>query len=72
MKNNRIYEPVTVTLSTFEIAHINGLLDRDEPMSAKQNDKSYMECPKCGHSVTSYNKFCSECGQRIDTQNIAL
>ena len=37
-------------------------LSRDDSVSTKKSIRLFDECPKCGERVSSYYKFCPECG----------
>jgi NAD-dependent SIR2 family protein deacetylase len=58
-----------------EAVNINDLLERDKPKAVIQLKgamEDYFKCPKCKELVYKKSKFCSACGQRLDTENFAL
>lgn len=69
---------VNVTLSIEEVNYYNELEERDEAKAVVKkeyktisHDPSYL-CPACKTITIEGDKFCRECGQRIDRSNIAL
>ena len=72
MTHNRITGSIAIELTVQEIAKINSLLARDEPMLAKKLDGGGYKCPMCGAYVHTTDNFCDTCGQRIDTEDCTL
>lgn len=72
----KIKGAITVELFLEEAEHINKLIDRDTAKPVKDGgtdafgDPRY-ECPACGNFVHD-ELFCRNCGQRLDTTNVAL
>lgn len=66
---------VDVRLSLDDVNKINELIERDTAKAITQQKigKTTIErCPYCGKMLFGKANFCGECGQRIDTDNIAL
>lgn len=70
---------ISIDLSVEEINEINELRERDTAKALvrksykfKDKDEYYEACPICGSIVSGTKKFCTECGQRLDAENIAL
>lgn len=66
---------VDVRLSLDDVNKINELIERDtaKAIVQKKIGQTILECcPYCGKMQFSRVNFCSECGQRIDADNIAL
>ena len=62
-----------------QVTYINELVERDTPIAPRTKKWEYngeerisYYCTMCNESLSAGDKFCSECGQRIDTENIAL
>ena len=69
----KINETMQVRMTLEEANHINALLDRDKAKAIVRDDKYDLTyCPSCNGVVFGDNTFCSKCGQRLDTENIAL
>ncbi len=78
LKDSIHFEALDVTVNLDKGAFLNDViiirqaLKRNQPMKAVSLDstKYYgfenFECPKCKSSVDGADKFCSECGQRLD------
>ena len=69
---------IDVRLSTEEVAELNELIERNtaKPLvlheySVPNISPSHL-CPNCGSVLLTAYKFCSDCGQRLDSENIAL
>jgi len=67
----RIEGKITTEMSVADAARINALLERDEPKQVVKKGES-LYCPVCGGYIGKSDKFCDNCGQRIDQENIAL
>lgn len=71
---------VNVTMSTDEAIRIKNLLNRDEERAVikvngtYENGKpfSFFRCPVCESVILDGAKFCSKCGQKVDTENYAF
>lgn len=61
----------TVLLSRQRICYLVNLVHRDQAMPVRQKE-DYYTCTACGGTVSMQHKFCSHCGQRVDTGVIAL
>ena len=66
---------INVQMTVAEYNRIKMLNDRDtakafvrEKISGGKIDR----CPECGKALGDIEVFCSNCGQRIDMENIAL
>ena len=71
----RIKGMTEIKISVDDINHLNELIDRDEPkpiVIKTYSDSTFECCPKCGICVGKNYKFCSNCGQRLDTETEAL
>ena len=76
---DKIKTAVTIDLFTDELEHINKLIDRDtekqmidEPWEYEGEPRHRYKCPVCRKSVSLEDNYCSTCGQKLDTENIAL
>ena len=63
-----------------EVNKLNELIERNVALPVAERkyqidptDKKY-ECPVCGRGIVNIedDNFCRKCGQRLDTENIAL
>lgn len=70
---------VEVTLSTDEIVAINELIQRDKPKPLVEHEfndgTTSTKCPCCGRFISTVGgdwNYCPDCGQHIDTENIAF
>ena len=61
------------------VNRLNELIQRDNAMAIVKKSHDVMghtwyECPVCGKTIynTEGDNFCRICGQRLDTENIAL
>lgn len=61
---NRINGSINITMTVEEAAYINALMDRDEAKMMLKGDY-YKKCPVCSGSVTTGDRFCEKCGQRL-------
>lgn len=76
---NKIKGSMTVTLTAEEVVGINDLLEKDIPKPLVEHEfkdgTTSTRCPRCGRFIsqigTEWN-YCPDCGQHIDTENIAL
>lgn len=64
----------TIKLTVEEFNELNKLIDRNEPKAVVKQYEDYdlYYCPICGHVVLNGDNFCRECGQRVDSENIAF
>lgn len=78
---NMITGTMNIPMTLEKANYLNALEARDEarPMVEVKYDwngeeRSYYKCPVCGDALISIStcKFCSKCGQRIDTENIEI
>lgn len=53
------------------VNRLNELIKRDNEMAVKEVSGDIVRCGACG-LWTSKKSFCSHCGQRLNTQDIAL
>ena len=70
----KIKGSVDISMTFEEIVELNELIDRDtaKPM-IQTDDESFAKCPTCGRYILiGSTTFCTDCGQRIDTENYAL
>ena len=63
---------IETELTVEEVTTINALIERDTAMAVIKTDMGNYKCPACKSYVSSNKVFCTECGQRIDWDNIAL
>ena len=70
---------VDLTMSVTEVVHINDLIERDTAMPIKKSVWEYdgkkytdFKCSKCDNTVKATDGFCNVCGQRLDTETIAV
>ena len=76
----QINETMQVRMTLEEANKINELLKRDELVAPILEEWEYegekkrrYRCPSCNASYYStVPHFCSECGQRLDTENVAF
>ena len=76
----KIRGALDVELTVEEVTLINTLIERDTPKAVVKSDwessegKTYTsyKCPECDNSIAKSDKFCDQCGQRLDRDNIAL
>ena len=62
------YPKIEVILSREDVDEINTLIDRDtmaKGIPAEVDRRYCNKCPKCGAFFNKWNKFCSDCGQRL-------
>lgn len=76
---NKLKGNITITLTAEEVVGINNLLEKDMPKPLIEHEfndgKKGTRCPACGrfiHNEYDTWNYCPECGQHIDTENIAL
>ena len=71
----------TMSANMSEKDYIKMLKERDKPMPMKQyfwqteqfkDDPPIDLCGACGETLGIIEKFCGECGQRIDRENYQL
>lgn len=76
----QINETMQVRMTLDEANLVNELLKRNEAEAPRlgeweyegETKKKYI-CPNCGHAYfTTVPSFCMECGQRLDTENVAF
>lgn len=68
---------VNVTMTVDELAKVKELARRDKARPFVREKFTTKEghidrCPVCGEAIGKKIVFCSKCGQRIDTENIAF
>ena len=73
----RIKAITEIKVSVDDINHLNALIDRDEPKPPvvkrySADGGEYTVCPVCARLVSDNYHFCSQCGQRIDRENVAI
>lgn len=73
----RIKAITEIKVSVDDINHLNTLIDRDEPKSPVvkrylADGGEYTVCPICARLISDNYHFCSQCGQRIDRENVAI
>lgn len=73
------YGTVQAEMTWQEAAQIEALKARNEAMPVIEStytfegtEHKYYKCPVCGEYLYPEDVFCRTCGQRIDTENIAL
>ena len=71
--------PIIVEMNEKEFAEFCNLRDRNEPKPIRKSDWDYegkkytdFKCPQCDSIVKATDGFCHVCGQRLDTETIAL
>lgn len=76
---NKIKGSMTITLTAEEVVGINELLEKDMPKPLVEHEfkdgTTTTKCPRCGRFISAVGgawKYCPDCGQAIDTENIAL
>lgn len=76
---NKIKGSMTITLTAEEVVGINELLEKDLPKPLAEHERNdgtkTMHCPRCGRYIPEFHndwKYCPDCGQAIDIENIAL
>lgn len=83
MSTGNMYKKIsgtaTVTLSFENIALLNELVEKNEPLPVTEHKFEYegeqyttLGCPRCKKIVSKGDGYCRRCGQRVDTENIAL
>lgn len=73
----KINPTIEIPMTVDEINEYRAMLDKAEPKpivayTFTEGGTEYYKCPVCGGSVYKGHKFCSTCGQAIDTEVIAL
>ena len=68
---NLLFSECTVKVTSDELAEINELIRRSKPM-AVIDGSGYYKCPTCKEVLYRNVKYCHNCGQRVDQDNIAL
>ena len=70
---------MSVTLTLAKVNYYNELEARDTEMPLIEGkymkdgeEGKYYTCPVCGEYIWTHDVFCRSCGQRIDTENVAL
>lgn len=70
---------MNVPMTLEKANYYNALEKRDEAMPLEVNVFEYegkehktYKCPMCGEYIYNGELFCKTCGQRLDTENIAL
>ena len=70
---------MTVTMTLEKANYYNLLEKRDQAIPPIGNkgvyngeERMYYECPMCGEYLFERDEFCRACGQRLDTENMAL
>ena len=73
------YGTMQAEMTWQEAAQIEALKARDKARPIVEGKyelngvvHKYYECPVCGEYVYAGYEFCRTCGQRLDTENIAL
>ena len=76
---NKLKGNITITLTAEEVVGINDLLEKDMPKPLVEHEfkdgTTGTKCPRCGRFICAVGgawNYCPDCGQRIDTENIAL
>lgn len=72
--NRRLFE---IEVTAEEFVKLQELWKRDEPVAMKETSWMFKGekqvgylCPKCEGFLGEGDKFCCECGQRIDNENV--
>ena len=73
------FSHVQIDMTIDEAKRVQNLLERDNAKpfirvktKIGENDYQYDKCPVCDEPLVMGANFCMVCGQRIDTENIAL
>ena len=76
---NMITGTMNVPMTLEKANYYNLLEKRDQAMPPIGNTgyingeaRTYYECPICGEYLFERDEFCRTCGQRLDTENMAL
>ena len=69
-----LFAKCTVTLTTDQVAELNEMIKRNEPMAVEAADDNLglVKCPVCGNWVGDNQNYCGSCGQKLDTENVAF